>query len=457
MSSEIVMPKMGYDMTEGTIVDWKVKEGDPINKGQILAEIETGKVNIEIEAFEAGTLLKIIGQPGETYPVGAAIALLGQAGEKVEPSANGGQAKTPPPPATPVEASIAPESAGTQPARLATGPAAAAEPSGEARQALRETGSTTVESEDGAAPQGGVRASPIARRLAEEAGIDLRGVKGTGPGGRIVKLDVEDFIAAQKAAPPPAPASAPAAPAAVPAPPAVAPSPTPTGDLIPWSRMRQVIGQRLQQSITTSPHFFMTVVVDMTEALAWREQINTVLEPEGVKITINDLVIKAVTNTLVRHPEINVTVSDKGFTRHSTVNLGIAVALEEGLLTPVIQNAQQKTLTQLSHEAKAAGERARQNKLKPEDLGAGTFTISNVGAKGVEVEHFTAIINPPQAAILAVASALPQVVVHNGEMVIRTLMRVTLSSDHRVIDGAMAAKFMQTLKAQLENPQRMVL
>ena len=221
--------------------------------------------------------------------------------------------------------------------------------------------------------------------------------------------------------------------------------------------MRQVIGQRLQQSVTTSPHFFMTVAIDMTEALAWREQVNKLLEGEGVKLTVNDLVIKAVTNALVRHPEINVTVSDKGITRQSAVNIGIAVALPDGLLTPVIQNAQQKTLTQLSQEAKAAGERARQNKLKPEDMGAGTFTISNVGAKGVEVEHFTAIINPPQAAILAVASALPQVVVQDGEMVIRTIMRVTLSSDHRVIDGAMAAQFLQTLKAQLENPQRMVL
>ncbi len=221
--------------------------------------------------------------------------------------------------------------------------------------------------------------------------------------------------------------------------------------------MRQVIGQRLQQSVTTSPHFFMTVAVDMTEALAWREQVNTLLEGEGLKLTVNDLVIKAVTNALVRHPEINVTVSDKGITRQSAVNIGIAVALPDGLLTPVIQNAQQKTLTQLSQEAKAAGERARQNKLKPEDMGAGTFTISNVGAKGVEVEAFTAIINPPQAAILAVASALPEPVVRDGQVVVRTIMRVTLSSDHRVIDGAMAAQFLKTLKAQLENPKRMVL
>jgi pyruvate dehydrogenase E2 component (dihydrolipoamide acetyltransferase) len=221
--------------------------------------------------------------------------------------------------------------------------------------------------------------------------------------------------------------------------------------------MRQVIGQRLQQSVTTSPHFFMTVAVDMTDAMAWREEINQLLEGEGIKITVNDLVLKAVTNSLLRHPEINVTVSNEGITRHAEVNLGIAVALPEGLLTPVVQNAQAKSLSQLSQEAKAAGDRARQNKLKPEDMGSGTFTVSNVGARGVEVEHFTAIINPPQAAILAVASALPQPAVRDGQVTVRTIMRLTLSSDHRVIDGAMAAAFLQTLKGQLENPKRMVL
>ena len=234
-----------------------------------------------------------------------------------------------------------------------------------------------------------------------------------------------------------------------------APAAAPTGETVPFSRMRQVIGQRLQQSYQTSPHFFVTVPIDMTDALAWREEINKVLQADGIKVSVNDLVLKAVANALVKHPEINVTVSDQGITRHPNVSLGIAVALDDGLLTPVVSNANQKTLSQLAVEAKAAIDRARNNKLKPDDMAGGTFTVSNLGSMGVEA--FTAIINPPQAAILAVGSALTEAVVRGGQIVPRDIMRVTLSSDHRVIDGAMAARFLQTIKGQLESPQRLVL
>lgn len=445
MSTDVVMPRMGYDMTEGTIIDWKVKEGDAIQKGQILAEIETGKVNIEIEAFEAGTLARILGQAGQTYPVGEVIAILAAPGEKVETPSNGGSAPAAEamPQATPPAPPAAPPSAPT-------------------------TESQPLPVSAAGAPIGGVRASPIARRIADEHGLDLRQVKGTGPGGRIVKLDVEEALAKGIATPAPAPVPAPipapaptqaVAPAPAPAPqpsPAVAaPAATPVGETIPFSRMRQVIGQRLQQSYQTSPHFFVTVPIDMTDALAWREEINQVLQADGIKVSVNDMVLKAVANALVKHPEINVTISEQGITRHPNVNLGIAVALDDGLLTPVVSRAEQKTISQLTVEAKAAIERARNNKLKPDDMASGTFTVSNLGSMGVE--EFTAIINPPQAAILAVGSALPEAVVRDGQIVPRSIMRVTLSSDHRVIDGAMAARFLQTVKAQLESPQRLVL
>ena len=453
MSTDVVMPRMGYDMTEGTIVDWKVKEGDDIQKGQILAEIETGKVNIEIEAFEAGTLARIVGQAGQTYPVGAVIAILAAPGEKIEPATNGGSA-----PAAQTIGQVSPAPT-APPATGATGPAGSPEPSA--------PGAPTPEDAPGA-PLGGVRASPIARRIADEHGLDLRQVKGTGPGGRIVKLDVEEALAKGIATPAPAPVPAPTpapaptqavapapAPAPQPSPAVAAPAATPVGETIPFSRMRQVIGQRLQQSYQTSPHFFVTVPIDMTDALAWREEINQVLQADGIKVSVNDMVLKAVANALVKHPEINVTISEQGITRHPNVNLGIAVALDDGLLTPVVSRAEQKTISQLTVEAKAAIERARNNKLKPDDMASGTFTVSNLGSMGVE--EFTAIINPPQAAILAVGSALAEAVVRDGQIVPRSIMRVTLSSDHRVIDGAMAARFLQTVKAQLESPQRLVL
>lgn len=454
MPSEVVMPKMGYDMEEGTIVNWKVKVGDAVQKGQALAEIETGKVNIEIEAFDSGTIGKIMAQPGDTLPVGAPIAILLHAGEKLDAAADGAapspaaQASTVTPPAPAPS-----EDAQVPPPQAAAAPVAAPAP----------VATATAPAQNGGGDGAEMRVSPIARRIAEDAGLDLRQVKGTGPGGRIVKLDVEEAIAAQKergAAPAPAaptaPAQAPApAAAAAPAPAAPSPAPAPTGETIPFSRMRQVIGQRLQQSYQTSPHFFVTVAIDMTEAMAWREEINAILEPEGIKVSVNDVVLKAVASALAKHPEINVTISDQGVTRHPQVNLGIAVALDEGLLTPVVRNASAKTISQIAQEVKPLVERARSNKLKPDDLGGSTFTVSNLGPMGVE--QFTAIINPPEAAILAVGSTLPEVVARNGEIGVRQVMRVTMSSDHRVIDGAMAARFLQTLKGMLENPRRLVL
>jgi len=417
MATEVTMPKMGYDMTEGTILSWSKAEGDAVAKGDILGEIETGKVNIEIEAFDAGVLRKILVAPGQTVPVGAPIAIIGSADEAIEERGAG---------AEPPAAAAAPDAAAPNaeaPAAAAAAPdAAAPAPAGE---------------------PGRLRASPLARRMASEAGVDIAGVPGSGPGGRIVREDV--VAASKRPAAPAAPAQAPAA--------AVAAEDVRE----PLSRMRRTIAARLGESWHEAPHIFLTMAIEMDAALALRAEINAALAASGGgKVSLNDLVVKAAARALRVHPQLNASWADGDRIRHGRVNIGVAVALEDGLITLTLPDADARPLSALAAEIADKAERARAGKLHPDDLAvASTFTISNLGMYGIEA--FTAILNPPEACILAIGGALPTPVARDGEVVVRTVMKVTLSADHRVVDGASAAEFLVTLKGLLQHPLGMLV
>lgn len=406
MATDVIMPSLGFDMTEGKLSRWLRQEGERVEKGQAIAEIETEKATVEIEASVSGILAKIAVQAGQTVPVGTVIGVIAVPGEQVAAAA-------PPPPSPP-------------PAPEASPTAAEAGPGGEA-----------------AAGGERVKASPVARRMAEAAGIDVGTVKGTGPGGRIMERDVEAAIAAR-----PGPGGEkPAAPAA---PPGGAARPAgAAGGPVPLTAMRQAIARRMAQSKATAPHFYVTVDVDMDEAMKLREQLNAVA-PEEEKVSVNDLVVAAAARTLARFRALNASYRDGSLEVHPGINIGIAVALEEGLITPVLRDADAKPLKTIAAESKALFERARANRLRADDLGSGTFTVSNLGM--FDVEQFVAIINPPEAAILAVGAVLPRPIAAGGEIRIASTLKATLSVDHRVADGAQAARFMQALKKLLENP-----
>ncbi len=400
------MPKMGYDMTEGKILRWRKREGEEVKRGEVLAEIETGKVDIEIEAFGSGILRKILAKEGEVVPVGQVIAVIARPDE-----------------ALPEAFMAAPVKEAAPPPQAAVVPAGVTE---EVEEAPRR-----------------VMASPIAKRLAEEKGVDLRLIQGTGPGGRITKEDIEAYLKTRGAVPVTPVAEAP--PEAV---------PTEAYEERPLSRMRQVIARRMSESKGPVPHFYLTVEVDMTEAVRFRKALNEVA-PDGQKITITDLVLKAAALALRKHPELNVSYAGEKLRLHRTINLGIAVAVEEGLITPVIPRCEQKSLLDIAREAREKVERARGGKLKPEDLVQATFTVSNLGM--FDIESFVAIITPPEAAILAVGSVTPRPIVREGRVEIADRMKVTLSVDHRAADGAQGARFLQTFKQLLEQPLSLVL
>jgi len=397
------MPKMGYDMTEGKILRWRKREGEEVKRGEVLAEIETGKVDIEIEAFGSGILRRILAKEGEIVPVGQVIAVITRPDEAL------------------------PEAFLAAPVKEA------------APQAVVPAG---VAKETEEAPRR-VLASPIAKRLAEERGVDLRLIPGTGPGGRITKEDIEAYLKTREAVPVTPVAEAP--PEAV---------PTEAYEERPLSRMRQVIARRMSESKGPVPHFYLTVEVDMTEAVRFRKALNEVV-PDGQKITITDLVLKAVALALQKHPDLNVSYAGEKLRLHRTINLGIAVAVEEGLITPVIPRCEQKSLLDIAREAREKVERARSGKLKPEDLVQATFTVSNLGM--FDVESFVAIITPPEAAILAVGSVEQRPVVREGRVEIADRMKVTLSVDHRAADGAQGARFLRTFKQLLEQPLQLLL
>jgi len=456
MAEYIVMPKLGFDMREGVLNNWVKQVGETINRGDVVAEIESDKATLELEAQVAGVLLKTLHGPGDLVPVGANLAIVGQEGEDVaNMGGNGGAA-----PAegtitnAPLAAASAPavadmpkvaqaETAPTQPAPAATTdapPAAPAAPS-------------EPEAEADVSYPGGVRATPVARRLAEERQVNLLRVQGTGPDGRIRKADVEAFLAA-----PPAPATTPAAPAApapAPAPaPAAQPTAGPDSEEIPTSRLRQAIGRRMTESKTTVPHFYVTTEIDMGAVLALRKQINETL-PEDSRVTVNDLIVKAAALALRDFPNLNAAFAGDKIIRHKSINIGSAVAVEGGLLTVVQKNTDTSTLSKIAGDNRSMIARARAGKVKPDDVEGGTFTVSNLGA--FDVDHFIAIINPPDAAILAVGSAREVPVVVGGQLAVGTRMKATISADHRVTDGAEAAKFMQRLKTLLEQPMRLLV
>lgn len=440
MAEIVSMPKLGFDMAEGTLVRWVVPEGGEIAKGSVLAEIETDKATVEVESAFSGVVLRHLIQEGTPIPVGDPIAVIGQQGEAVDLTSLGAGAPAAAAPAPePAEAPAAPEPA-PAPAPAAVAPIEAA-PLAEAIPGM----------------PGGVRASPLARRMAEDRSIDLRAVKGSGPQGRIIKQDIENFQAQPVSAP--APALAPAAPVAPAKPagpqPVFSPvGPPPPDEKIALSRLRAAIGRRMVEAKVQVPHFYVTHEYDMAPVMEMRKQINALL-PEGEKLSVNDFVVKAVALALRQFPNLNASLSGDSVIRHGQVNVGVAVAVEGGLLTVVCRDTDRKPLRQISLEVSSMAGRARAGKVRPEDIEGSTFSISNLGM--FDVESFTAIINPPEAAILAVGSAREVPVVVDGEIKPGIRMKATLSVDHRVSDGAEGARFLQALDPYLQEPLRLLL
>lgn len=427
------MPKLSDTMTVGTLVKWLKKEGDVIKTGDMLAEVETDKATMELESYFDGTLLKIFSPAGSQLPIGAALCAIGKPGEKVEAPAPKAAPAAAPTPAAPVVAAPAPA-----PVAVAA-PAPAPKPAAPAAAP--------------AAPAGRVKISPLARKLAEEKRIDFTRVKGTGPGGRIVRADI---LAAEKNPPPAAakPARADAAPAwgyrSV-----LDKSPVQPESFAPASNMRATIARRLLEAKTTIPHFYLDIEVDAAPLLALREQLNAGLAKDGVKLSVNDFVLKAAAAALRAIPGVNTSWTGTGIQSHSAIHVSFAVAIEDGLITPVIRDTDGKTLFQISAEAKSLGGRAKDKKLQPAEFTGGTFCVSNLGMAGVD--RFCAIINPPNAAILAVGATVKKPVVKDDEIVIGQRMTLTLSCDHRVVDGLLGAKFLNAVKAHLESPSLLLL
>jgi pyruvate dehydrogenase E2 component (dihydrolipoamide acetyltransferase) len=446
----IVMQKLG-DMEEGKIVNWLKKEGDPIKKGDAIAEIETEKVNIEMESFVEGTLRKILVPAGQSVPVGAEIALVGDPNEPLEEApAAPAQGAAPKPEREQARPAPAPRRE-AEPATRAGAPAPGG--NGRAAPAPQPQPQPVAQARPAGAVEGvRIFISPIARRIAAEHNLDISQIQGTGPNGRIIREDVENALRQQEAAPAAAPA-----PAFAPAPAIAAAQPGEDVRAVPLTQMRKTIARRLSASMQQAPHFYVTMSIDMTRASALRDQINDYAqtEQEPIKVSFNDLVTKAVARALRRMPEINVSFDGENllFKRH--INIGLAVALEQGLIVPVVRDADQKGILELARESRRLIDAAHNNKLKPEDFQGGTFSISNMGMYGVE--EFTAVINPPESAILAVGAIIPTPVVLDGQVVVRDRMKVTLSVDHRAIDGATAARFLQEVKRLLEEPMGMLV
>ncbi len=433
----VEMPKMGDSMEEGKILHWIKREGDVVKKGEPLAEVETDKVNIEIESFFTGTLRKILIVEGESAPIGAPIAYIGAADEALpggESAGNGATGKT--------AKGAAKKDQEKVPARAPAAPVATVAAPVVATPAVA---SLVLPAADLA---GRVFISPLARRLAEEHNIDYRQIHGTGPNGRIIKLDIESAL--QQAAPT---VGAPVF--------TLEPQPLgiDAGEVIeiPLTTMRRTIAKRLTQSMQSAPHFYVTSVIDTGKLGELRGQINAyaAADPNPVKVSFNDLIIKAVAVALQRMPQVNVSFAEDRLIQKKQVHIGVAVALEQGLIVPVLHNADARGILDIAREAKRLADAARTNKLRPEDLSGGTFTISNLGSFGVE--SFTAVINPPESAILAVGAITPTPAVVDGQVVVRERMKVTLSSDHRALDGAVAARFLQELKRLLEEPFGLLL
>jgi pyruvate dehydrogenase E2 component (dihydrolipoamide acetyltransferase) len=434
MAINILMPALSPTMTEGTLARWLKKQGESVKAGDVIAEIETDKATMEVEAVDEGVLGKILVADGtEGVKVNAPIAILVQEGEAVPESA----AAAPAP---------APATAAAEAPKAAEAPVPAA---------------TTANGHD-PSPGGGERifASPLARRVAQEIGVELKGISGTGPNGRIVRADVE----AAKAAPAPAAAPVAAATAAPAAKPASAPTPakaaaiTAPHKLVPHTSMRRVIAKRLTESKQTVPHFYLTMDIELDALLKLRGELNARSAKDGAgafKLSVNDMVIKAAAIALRRVPKVNASFTEEGVAFYDDVDVSVAVAIPDGLITPIIRRADQKGLATISNEMKDLGLRARAGKLKPEEFQGGGFSVSNLGMFGVK--DFQAIVNPPQAAILAIGAGEPRPVVKDGALAVATVMSATLSVDHRVVDGALGAEWLQAFKAIIQEPLNLML
>ena len=440
MATKVTMPQMGFDMTEGKVARWLKQVGDPVKQGEAVVEIETDKVNIESEAQGNGVLREILVGDGSTVPVGTMIAIIGAADEDLT--------------AIKAEAGLVAEhpaqpEAGERRERSAAESKGAEKPAAPAQPIVQVAVPTAAPVTEG---NGRVKASPLAKRIAQEKGISLAQVAGTGPGGRIVKRDVEaakPVMAEPVVFAQPITAAAPA----VAQPSVLGPSVLKAEEITP-TKLRQTIARRMVASKQTVPHFYVTSEIEMSEAMALRAKLNALVDEAG-KISVNDMVLKAAAVALTHFPGINASFGENVIVRHGTVNMGIAVALEQGLITVVVADADRKPLAQIAREAKDIVNRAKNGKARPEEMQGSTFTVSNLGM--FDVAEFVAIINPPEAAILAVGSVRDVPVVRNGQVVPGKTMKVTISADHRVTDGVEAAKFLQEVKQNLEEPLRLLV
>ncbi len=397
MATKMLMPKLSDTMDEGVILKWRKKEGDSIKQGDILADIQSDKADMEQEAYDSGIILKLFAKEGEGVKVGAPLVIIGKAGEDISALLID-SAPTPSAPVAPPQVTVS-----AQPARVAVN------------------------------TDSRLKASPLAKKIAQENNIDLKSLIGSGPQGRIVKADVQSMVGKSSSMP------------------RKILAPLVTKE-IPLSMMRKTIAKRLVESKTTIPHFYLTVEMNMKRAIDFRTSLN---EITGTKISYNDIVMKAVALALRENPKANSSFMGDKIIHHGRIDVSVAVAVDEGLITPVIRNTDQKTLSEISVETKELAKRARENKLKPEEFTNGTFTVSNLGM--YDIENFAAIINPPEGAILAVGAIVEKPVVENGQIVVGHTMKVTMSCDHRVVDGAIGAQFLQSFKRIIENPLMLVL
>ena len=421
MATTVYMEALSPTMAEGRLVKWNKKEGDAVKTGESLAEVETDKAVMELVARADGNLIGVAVPEGKTVPVGSVVAYIGAAGEKVGGLGTGEAGKVA---TAPVAATVAPTPVPISPSPVAT------------------------------AETGRVKASPLAKRIARESGLDLQGVQGSGPGGRVVRRDLEK-VGGERGVVPSAAIQAPAprGPLPTPQPVAVTRGGAPYED-VPLTQIRKTIARRLASSLGPVPHFFLTTEVDMERAAEARDALNQQLGDAG-RVSFNDIIIKATALALTKHRACNAWFQDDHIRYWNEVHIGMAVAIEDGLITPVIKNADLKPLAQIGAEAKALAGRARERRLTPEEYTGSTFSVSNLGM--FEIDQFTGVINPPEAGILAVGSMVQKPVVVDGAVVPRRRMRVTMSCDHRVIDGATGAAFLKTLKLMLENPLAMLL
>lgn len=436
MAEKFLMPKLSPTMEEGQIARWLKNEGETFESGETLAEVDTDKATMELTALKGGTLLKILKGGGETALLGETIAIVGNAGDDFSSLLAGDEKKV------------------EEKREEVTEKTEAEVPKSEKPEVVAEKGNQELKEETSSdssqtSENGRLIVSPIAARMATENGIDLRTIKGSGPSGRIIKRDIEAAINGQ---------TSDASVSETTAQPAAAQKSEVAGASAfreePTSKMRQVIAQRLGESIGPIPTFYLTVEIEMDAALEFRKQINASVK-EDEKVSVNDVIVKVAAQALTKHPWVNSSYQNKTVKFYEDADIGVAVAIEDGLITPVIRAANRKGIVEISNEIKEKAVRAREKKLQPEEYTGATFSISNLGMFGIK--EFTAIINPPEAGIFAIGAATPTAVVRDGEIVVRSIMNVTMSCDHRVVDGATGAKFLQTFKQMLENPILMLM